>query len=70
MRGEFLGLSWFEYGGDSHRALGFMRTIGYPYITATDEETQRAKEIAQTMDVWPNNGSVIFKDGLIIVRLS
>ena len=47
-----------------------MRTIGYPYITATDEETQRAKEIAQTMDVWPNNGSVIFKDGLIIVRLS
>lgn len=70
LRGEFLGLSWFEYGGDSHRALGFMRTIGYPYITATDEETQRAKEIAQTMDVWPNNGSVIFKDGLIIVRLS
>ena len=70
LRGEFLGLSWFEYGGDSHRALGFMRTIGYPYLTATNEQVQRAKEIAQTMEVWPNNNSVIFEEGLIIVRLS
>lgn len=68
--GEFIGLSWFEFGGNSLRAIGFMNTLGYNYIEPTQEQINEAYELAEDMEVWPSENSVEFKNGLIIVKFS
>ena len=68
--GEFIGRSWFEFGGNSLRAIGFMNTLGYNYIEPTQEQISEGYEIAKNMDSWPNKNSVKFEDGLIIVKFN
>lgn len=68
--GEFIGVSWFEFGGNSSRAIGFMKTLGYNYIEPTQEQISEGYEIAKNMESWPSSNSVQFKNGLIIVKLS
>ena len=68
--GEFIGVSWFEFGGNSSRAIGFMKALGYNYIEATQEQINEGYEIAESMEAWPSTNSVQFKNGLIIVKLS
>lgn len=68
--GEFIGVSWFEFGGNSSRAIGFMKALGYNYIEATQEQISEGYEIAESMEAWPSTNSVQFKNGLIIVKLS
>lgn len=68
--GEFIGLSWFEFGGNSLRALGFMNTLGNRYIEPTSEQINEGYEIAQDMENWPSVNSVQFKNGLIVVKFS
>lgn len=68
--GEFIGVSWFEFGGNSLRAIGFMNTLGYDYIEPTQEQISEAYEISKDMEVWPSKNSVQFRNGLIIVKFS
>ena len=68
--GEFIGRSWFEFGGNSLRAIGFMNTLGYNYIEPTQEQISEGYEIAKNMDSWPNKNSVKFENGLIVVKFN
>lgn len=74
-KGEVIGSSFFEWDkecefGSNYRILGFMKTIGYPYKEPNQEQINKGKEIAKTMPSWPNQNSVVFKDDLIVVKLS
>ena len=65
INGETINLSFF-WG----RVIDFMKTIGYYYRNATDEEQLLAKKIAKNMKSWPSPESVKYEDGVIIVKLS
>lgn len=76
LRSDVIGASFFEwdssyiYGGSTGRILGFMNSIGINYLNPSLEDAAKAKELSETMDTWPNSGSVKFEDGIIIVKLS
>ena len=68
---EVLGFSFFEWdGGNPLRIGNFMRSLGYEYINPSEEERNKAIEIAKSMPAWPYKGSVVFKNDLVIVNLS
>lgn len=73
---DVIGASFFEWdssyalGGSTGRIQGFMNSIGIMYLSPSIEDAAKAKEIASTMDTWPNTGSVKFEDGVIVVKLS
>lgn len=76
LRTDVIGASFFEWdssyalGGSTGRIQGFMNSIGITYLSPSIEDAAKAKEIAKTMDTWPNTGSVKFEDGIIVVKLS
>lgn len=67
INGEFINLSFFI---DRGRSMSFMKTIGYFYKYATDEEFLLAKKIAENMKVWPSPESVRYEQGIVVVKLS
>ena len=48
----------------------FLETLGYNYQSPTPEQAEQAVEYSKKMASWPDTGSVIQKDGIIIVKLS
>ena len=70
VNGEIIGISWFEYLGTAQPALDLMRTLGYNYVYPTEEQAEKGKELAKNMPSWPSQGSVDFRDDLIIVKFS
>lgn len=75
LRGDVIGASFFEWDavapyGSNYRILGFMQTIGYPYINPTQEQIEAGKKISKNMQSWPNTDSVKFADDIIVVKLS
>lgn len=70
LNGEVIGISWFEYGGSAQNALGLMKVLGYPYISPTQKQIDKGKEISKNMKLWPNTDSVKFVDDIIIVNFS
>lgn len=75
LRGDIIGASFFEWDsvtpyGSNYRILGFMQTIGYPYINPTQEQIEAGKKASPNMGSWPNTDSVRFVDDIIVVKLS
>ena len=75
MRADVIGASFFEWDsgtefGSNYRILGFMKSIGLPYVSPTLDQIKTARELSETMDAWPNTNSVQFINDLIIVKLS
>ena len=52
------------------RILGFLHTLGADYKSAPPERMQEAMEESAAMQVWPAEGSVQIKNGIVIVKLS
>lgn len=75
LRGETMGYSFFEWDiysnlGVNSRAIGFMQTLGYDLLKPTIEQYEYAKTEAKKMDVYPSKNSILYDNGLIIIRLS
>lgn len=70
---ELIGRSFFEVSFSTVHGSWvmnhFMDTLGYPYLMPKEAESEKAEQIAAGMPIWPNEGSVIEQDGLVIVRL-
>ena len=56
--------------GNNGRISGFLKTLGYTVLTSSTDQKQVAVNASQMMAIWPNEGSIIEKDGVIIVKLS
>ena len=68
---EVIGYSFFEWDNGNQLRIGdFMQSLGYMYLPPTEEQRDRANQIAATMPTWPRTGSVALKDNIIIVNLS
>ncbi|HEY9575960.1 MAG TPA: glucosyltransferase domain-containing protein [Lachnospiraceae bacterium] len=71
---ELIGKSFWELSfGTSHGTWvmnHFLDAVGYSYVYPTKEEVEKAEIIAKQMPLWPNTGSVVARDGIIVVRLS
>lgn len=70
---ELIGHSFFEvsyYTAHGTKVmLNFLKTQGYPYMQPTTEQMEQAEKTAESMPSWPDTGSVMEKDGIIIVKL-
>lgn len=71
---ELSGFSFYQIAfSTTHGTFeikNFMDTLGYHYRMPTDAQAQQAESLSADMPIWPNNGSVTVKNGLIIVKLS
>ncbi len=68
VRSETFGGSFFSWNGEP-RAAPFMRTLGYPFLGPSPEQSSRAEEAASSMPVWPALGSVELVDGIAVVKM-
>ncbi|AIQ71279.1 glucosyltransferase domain-containing protein [Paenibacillus graminis] len=68
---EVLGYSFFEWDGGNQLRIGdFMQSLGYMYISPSEVQKERAKQIAASMPMWPHKGSIALKEDMIIVNFS
>lgn len=69
---SLIGKSFFQISfGTAHGTWvmnHFMSTIGYSYVYPITEQISIAEQAAVDMPVWPDEGSVIEKNGCIIVK--
>lgn len=73
--GETLGRSFYEWdidipGATCRRILSYWNALGYKYEVPTDAQIQEAENIGMRMPLWPQEGSVIREENMIIIRLS
>lgn len=70
---EAAGISYFEIEDSivlrSHRLARLMRAMGADVIETPAEFEEYALERAESMPVWPAEGSMIWENGLIIVKV-
>lgn len=71
---ELIGRSYFAVSFSTNHGTwvmhNFMETLGYDYEMSLDEKKiATAEKYAADMPVWPAQGSVALKDGIIIVNL-
>lgn len=68
------GHSFFEWSFSTQYGTfimnNFMSTIGYTYLSPTQEQIEYAETYSKSMDLWPNKSSVQNINGMIIVKLS
>lgn len=76
LRGDMVGRSIFEWDrngtiGVSSRAIGFLRAQGFSNMEMpSPEQYALACQLAADMPCWPAAGSVVFWDGMTVVKLS
>ena len=68
------GISFFSidsgYLNGSARISRLMRDMGLRAPEPLEQHFRIAEECAETMTVWPAEGSYILKDGVLVVKLS
>ena len=78
VRGEMFGASIFawDYNAvpkgywNSQRIIFFMHTLGIRHPAPEEDVAARIGEVADTLDVWPAQGSVQLIDGIVLMRFS
>lgn len=78
VRGETIGLSFFDYDMvpephyyfSSSRIVSFMNAIGINLQCAPPEQIGAARQIAQGMPCWPQEGGIADAGDFIVVKLS
>lgn len=66
-----LGGSFFSWDdGNNSRITDFLETRGYAVQRPTAEQLREALEKSETMTTWPQEGSVVELDDVIVVNLS
>lgn len=63
-----MGYSYFTLGRE--RLQTYFSKFGYDYLWANENEQQMAEKEAETMPMWPQEGAIKEKEGVIIVNLS
>lgn len=63
------GRSFFDDSSQTYRMTYFLKTLGYQVILPSEAETSKAL-VMEPRKIWPEPGSIILKDDLIIVKLS
>ena len=64
--GQF-STSMFDLG-QADRLNRWLTTLGYTFGNATAEQRAEAEDMAKDMPVWPSDGSVAVRDGIIIIN--
>ncbi len=68
---EVVGFSYFEVTEiDPAKAAQAMQAYGFRVMTPDFPDYDRAEELAEEMECWPSEESIVVEDGLIVVRLS
>ena len=76
--GEIIGRSFFchdvevspQFYWSTRRILGFLHCLGSDYAQLPQNRLWEAQEYSKDMPVWPSEGSVQEKNGMIIIKLS
>ena len=69
VRGEAMGISFFDHYGLSDRATTFMKTLGYP-IEDAREYIHEATNLVKDLEAYPKENSILVNDQYVIVKLS
>ncbi|CBL36751.1 hypothetical protein CL3_27280 [butyrate-producing bacterium SM4/1] len=74
LKWDALGASIFEIDPTTRigsvRIVCLMNSLGLPASYPTDSQYARAKELSRDMPCYPAEGSILFEEGMIIVKLS
>ena len=72
LKSETLGASFFEWdGGNPWRIVSFLGSMGNQRLGApTREQAAAARRDAAALPSWPAPGSVVYRGGVVIVKLS
>lgn len=63
------GRSFFDDASQAYRMTYFLRTLGFNVLMPSGVESSKA--LSQQLDeIWPQPGSVVFRENIIIVKLS
>ena len=67
-----LGASFFNWdGGNPYRIAAFLNFLSSATFNPADQDqTERAFEAASAMPSWPERGSIVRADGVILIKLS
>ena len=63
------GRSFFDDSSQPYRMSYFLRTLGFEVLMPSASDTKKAIEF-QPIQSWPLEGSVVFRENVIIVKLS
>ena len=69
VRGEAMGISFFDHYGLSDRATTFMKTLGYP-IEDAREYIHEATNLVKDLEAYPKENSILVNDQSVIAKLS
>ncbi len=63
------GISAFSWWPSRHRSVVFIRAMGFEEFHApNDEQHEKNGDFAAQMPAWPREGSMVMKDGIIILK--
>lgn len=72
-RVDAAGISYFEIENSnalrSHRIVRLMRAVGFDMWEPPGELEEYACQRAESMTVWPAEGSMVCENGLIIIKI-
>lgn len=68
---DIFGESFFSWdGGNNARMIAYIRMSGIDDLKRLDKtRVKEAREYASSMDVWPKEGSIVRKNGIMVVKL-
>ena len=69
VRGEAMGISFFDHYGVSDRSTTFMKTLNYP-IEDDRSYIKEATELVKDLETYPSENSIFVNDQYVIVKLS
>lgn len=54
------------------RSLRFLETLGFAYMPMEEEDAVALSKsgIADDMPVWPQEGSIALRDGIVVIKLA
>ncbi|MCH8014869.1 MAG: hypothetical protein IH823_08880, partial [Candidatus Dadabacteria bacterium] len=70
-RSEVFGSSFFQWDhGNTVRIVAFMKTLGADeFVRASYDKQAIAIKESKTMKKWPHRGSILYKDGMLIIKI-
>lgn len=75
LKGETIGYTFFEWDkdyilGSNERIHGLFKILNYNYKLPTINQYEYSLNKSKSMKVYPSEGSIIYEDDIIVIRLS
>ncbi len=75
VQGETLGHSFYEWdqtipGSTCNRVLNYWSSLGYTYQKPDEEHWKKAEKLGAEMPSWPQQGSVVRDEDMIVIKMS